>query len=123
MKKGKKSKSKKKGKKDKKKDKKKGKKKSKSAISSQVDDEKQDEKETEEVILKKVTLANFFCELHNLNWSDKTIDFYWADHPKANPNAISVNGSLRVSGIDIIVRLFIKEFFWKYDQFTKTIFA
>lgn len=52
--------------------------------------------EPAEIIQKKITLASFYCELHNNNWSDKTIDFYWADHPKANPNAIPVEGSLRV---------------------------
>ncbi|GJQ67220.1 hypothetical protein Trydic_g8126 [Trypoxylus dichotomus] len=49
----------------------------------------------EEVILKKVTLASFHCELCDVNWSDATIDFYWANHPKCNPVANRVEGSLR----------------------------
>ncbi|KAF2894051.1 hypothetical protein ILUMI_12121 [Ignelater luminosus] len=50
---------------------------------------------SEEKILQKVTLANFYCDLHNVNWSDKTIDFYWADHNKCTPKAIPIEGSLR----------------------------
>ncbi|KAK9730175.1 hypothetical protein QE152_g15420 [Popillia japonica] len=57
--------------------------------------EKVEVEKPQEVILKKVTLARFDCELHDINWSDRTIDFYWADHPDANPKAIPVEGSLR----------------------------
>lgn len=66
----------------------------------------EEEKEPTETILKKVTLANFYCELYNVNWSDKTIDFYWADHPKANPKAIPVEGSLRVYFLQVEGMLF-----------------
>ncbi|KAK5646531.1 hypothetical protein RI129_004995 [Pyrocoelia pectoralis] len=50
----------------------------------------------EEIILQKSTFANFFCDLHPVNWSDKTIDFYWADHDACRLNAIPVEGSLTV---------------------------
>ncbi|KAI4466160.1 cuticle protein [Holotrichia oblita] len=65
------------------------------ATSSATTSEEVEHAKPQEVILKKVTLAKFDCELHDINWSDKTIDFYWADHPDANPNAIRVEGSLR----------------------------
>ncbi|KAK4879883.1 hypothetical protein RN001_008029 [Aquatica leii] len=49
----------------------------------------------EEVILKKITIASFRCKLYDVNWSDKTNDYYWIDDPKCCPNAIPVKGSLR----------------------------
>lgn len=49
-----------------------------------------------EVILKKITLVKFKCDLHNINWSDKTIDFYWAKHDEVGERAIPVEGSLKV---------------------------
>ncbi|XP_031345392.1 uncharacterized protein LOC116172334 [Photinus pyralis] len=48
-----------------------------------------------EEIMKKITLANVTCELRAVNWSDKTIDFYWADHDACHLQAIPVEGSLR----------------------------
>lgn len=60
----------------------------------------QDEpKKPAETILKKITLAKFTCDLHSINWSDKTIDFYWAQHEDVGTNAFSVEGSLRVSAL------------------------
>lgn len=47
-------------------------------------------------MLKKITLVKFKCDLHSVNWSDKTIDFYWAQHKEVGENAIPVEGSLRV---------------------------
>ena len=54
------------------------------------------EEDPKEVILKKVTLATFYCDLKSINWSDSTMDFYWADHPDIGERAIRINGSLRV---------------------------
>lgn len=48
-------------------------------------------------VLKKVTIASFYCELKSLNWSDETEDFYWADHLDLGEKAIRVEGSLKVS--------------------------
>lgn len=56
-------------------------------------------KEPQETILKKITLANFSCDLHSINWSDKTVDFYWAVDLKNNQKATRVEGSLRVTSI------------------------
>lgn len=55
------------------------------------------EKASSENVLKKITLAQFKCDLHAVNWSDKTIDFYWAKHPKVGDYAVPVEGSLRVN--------------------------
>ncbi|CAG9767630.1 unnamed protein product [Ceutorhynchus assimilis] len=53
------------------------------------------EEEPEEEILKKITLATFYCDLKTVNWSDKTLDFYWADHPRMGDRALRIdNGSL-----------------------------
>ncbi|KAF7282164.1 hypothetical protein GWI33_003088 [Rhynchophorus ferrugineus] len=48
-----------------------------------------------EIVLKRVTLASFYCELKTVNWSDTSLDFYWADHPDIGNKAIMVNGSLK----------------------------
>lgn len=55
-----------------------------------------EKKEPEEIVAKMVTLANFWCDLRYVNWSDETVDFYWANHPKCSNNAIAVEGSLKV---------------------------
>lgn len=88
------SKSKKKGGKSKisKKDKKSNKSKNKSEVSKA-----KNKKEPKETILKKITLANFKCPLHPVNWSNKTNDFYWTIHPKVGDTAIAVEGNLRVT--------------------------
>lgn len=52
--------------------------------------------EPQEVISKRVTLANFTCQLNSVNWSDKTIDFHWENHPKCAKEAILIEGSLKV---------------------------
>lgn len=57
---------------------------------------KEEEKAPEEIILKKITLASFYCGLHSVNWSDKTVDYYWAKHSHFKSNALPVEGSLRV---------------------------
>ncbi|KAL1491649.1 hypothetical protein ABEB36_012213 [Hypothenemus hampei] len=54
-----------------------------------------------EMILKKITLTTFYCELHSLNWSDDSIDFFWADHPDIGAKAIRVNGSLKAIQYDL----------------------
>lgn len=75
---------------------KKGKKKEKVKSTTPEKVEEEPEKPPEEIILKKVTLAKFHCDLHNINWSDKTIDYYWAQHQEVGDNAIPVESSLRV---------------------------
>ncbi|KAF5296089.1 hypothetical protein FQA39_LY02723 [Lamprigera yunnana] len=47
-----------------------------------------------DVTLKKVTLADFQCQLDTVNWSDATKDYYWAEHRDFGPNAVPVKGSL-----------------------------
>lgn len=63
-------------------------------------DEPQKQEEPElpplELISKKITLVKFKCDLHSINWSDKTIDFYWAKHEEVGENATPVEGSLKV---------------------------
>lgn len=69
------------------------------------------EPEPQETVIKKITLANFNCELHNPNWSAKTIDYYWCKHEKFPPDkAVEVEGSLRVT------------FFTKSNSLKKRIF-
>lgn len=46
--------------------------------------------------MKKITIANFYCHLHYINWSDKTIDYYWSDHPDIKTIAVPIEGSLKV---------------------------
>lgn len=75
---------------------KKSKKKVEEEIREPVKEEQQPEKPPEEIILKKITLAKFKCDLHSINWSDRTIDYYWAQHQEVGSDAIPVEGSLRV---------------------------
>lgn len=84
-------------KKPKKKSKKSSKKKKSDKKTKPVPEDKKliEKKEPREMILKKVTLANFYCDLHDVNWSDKTIDYYWADHPTIQSVAVSIDGSLK----------------------------
>ncbi|XP_049823007.1 uncharacterized protein LOC109596357 isoform X3 [Aethina tumida] len=90
-----------KGKKAKDKKDKKGKKGKKDKGSKVSKDETEEDKPPEipeppqEEILKRITLANFYCHLHYINWSDTTLDYYWALVPEASPIAIPVEGSLQ----------------------------
>ncbi|XP_022911687.2 uncharacterized protein [Onthophagus taurus] len=52
-------------------------------------------KEPTETVLKRITIGNFFCDLHPVNWSDDSVDFYWTNHPHVDPVAIPVEGSLK----------------------------
>lgn len=61
--------------------------------------------EPQEVISKRVTLASFTCPLSSFNWSDETIDFYWANHPRCAKEAILIEGSLKVSHLPDYIKL------------------
>lgn len=88
----------KKDKKDKKKgDSKKDKKGKKSGKSSSTVVSKESIKEPTETIIKKITIGDFNCDLRNVNWSQETIDFFWAKHSAVGSKAIFVEGNLRVS--------------------------
>lgn len=52
---------------------------------------------SDEMTLKRSTLATFYCNLQPVNWSEQSLDFLWADHPDFGENAVSVDGSLKVT--------------------------
>lgn len=47
-------------------------------------------------IFKKITICSFKCNLEPVNWSDDTVDYYWADHVDVGEKAIKVDGCLKV---------------------------
>ncbi|XP_030767863.1 leucine-rich repeat-containing protein 43-like isoform X2 [Sitophilus oryzae] len=66
--------------------------------SVKVDNENAEQTET---ILKQITLTSFYCELKSVNWSDTSLDFYWADHPDFGDRAFRVDGSLEALQYDL----------------------
>lgn len=88
----------KKGKKDKKdKKSKKSKKSNKSEPEPEIKPKLPERPKKTEIVLKKVTLANFHCNLHPMNWSEDYQDFYWADVPECQTDAQTLFGSARVN--------------------------
>ncbi|XP_050307235.1 uncharacterized protein LOC126743980 isoform X3 [Anthonomus grandis grandis] len=57
--------------------------------------EESTKEEKKDEILTRVVLASFYCDLKSANWSDETLDFYWADHPNIGDKAVCVEGSLK----------------------------
>lgn len=96
-----------------KKQKEKQKNKKKGGKKSQKDSEKSSskssvKKEPVETILKKITLANFHCDLKSVNWSENTVDFYWSNHPSVGDRAFFMEGNLRVRNNFIQITLLKK---------------